>query len=426
MKSPFYIIRETSYLRKGGLRILFSPETARAKAQEIHEKIVKWRRDLHQIPETGVDTPETEAFICSQLDDMGIQYRKGIGEHGIVALIEGKNKGKVFGIRADIDGLPIKEETGLPFASTNGNMHACGHDAHAAMGLGTALILSQNEDELEGTVKIIFQPGEEGCKEGAGGARRMIDDGALEDPKVDAIVGLHTGCIWDEGIKLGEVAVRYGSTMACMDRFEITVKGKGSHGAYPHGSIDPISIGSQIVTELQTIVSRELDPLEPGVVTIGEFHAGTAFNIIPGECRLLGTVRALNQKNREFIAKRIEEIAAKVAEGMRGSIEFKYGWEGPPPLVNNDEMTSVLESVSMEVLGNEKVKQIQRPSMGGEDFAFFLEEVPGTFFFLPGCNREKGQVYPHHNSKFDIDEDMLWIGPAVFSAMAFEWLKNNS
>jgi amidohydrolase len=156
----------------------------------------------------------------------------------------------------------------------------------------------------------------------------MIEDGALEDPKVDVIVGLHTGCIWDEGINNGEVAVRYGSTLACMDRFEITVKGKGSHGAYPHGSIDPISIGSQIVTELQTIVSREMDPLEPGVVTIGEFHAGTAFNIIPGECRLLGTVRALNQKNREFIAKRIEEIAAKVAEGLRGSIEFKYGWEG--------------------------------------------------------------------------------------------------
>jgi len=405
---------------------LFSPEMARSKAQEIHEKIVKWRRDLHQIPETGVDTPETEAYICGQLDEMGIKYRKGVGEHGIVALIEGKKKGKVFGIRADIDGFPIKEETGLPFASTNGNMHACGHDAHAAMGLGTALILSQNAEELEGTVKIIFQPGEEGCKEGPGGAKRMIEDGALEDPKVDVIVGLHTGCIWDEGINNGEVAVRYGSTLACMDRFEITVKGKGSHGAYPHGSIDPISIGSQIVTELQTIVSREMDPLEPGVVTIGEFHAGTAFNIIPGECRLLGTVRALNQKNREFIAKRIEEIAAKVAEGMRGSIEFKYGWEGPPPLVNNDEITAAIEAVAKEVLGEDKVKQIQRPSMGGEDFAFFLEEVPGTFIFLPGCNRDKGQVYPHHNSKFDIDEDVLWIGPAVFSAMAFEWLKNNS
>jgi len=405
------------------LKVLFSPEQAKEQSIEIQEKLVEWRRYLHKIPETGVDTPETEAYICSQLDEMGIQYRKGVGEHGIVALIEGKKKGNVFGIRADIDGLPIKEETGLPFASTNGNMHACGHDAHAAMGLGTALILSQNADELEGTVKIIFQPGEEGCKEGPGGAKRMIDDDALEDPKVDAIVGLHTGCIWDEGTIPGELAVRYGSAMACMDRFEIVIKGKGSHGAYPHGSIDPISIGSRIVTELQTIVSREITPLEPGVVTIGEFHAGTAFNIIPGECRLMGTVRALNQKNREFIARRIEEIASRVARSMRGSIEFKYGWEGPPPLVNNDEMTASIESVAIGVLGKDKVKQIQKPSMGGEDFAFFLEQVPGTFVFLPGCNSEKGQVYPHHNSKFDIDEDVLWIGPAVFSAMAVEWLK---
>lgn len=406
--------------------MLFFPEKAKEGALKIQDMLINWRRNLHQIPETEVDTPQTEAYICSQLDELGIPYRKGVGGHGIVAVLEGKKKGPVFAIRADMDGLPIREETGLSFASTNGNMHACGHDAHAAMGLGSAYILSQNREALEGTVKFIFQPGEEGCKEGPGGAKRMIDDGALEAPSVDAIIALHTGSIWKEGIKPGEIAVRYGSAMACMDRFEITIKGKGSHGAYPHGSIDPISIGTQIVTELQTIVSREMDPLEPAVVSICEFHAGRAFNIIPGECRISGTVRALNQDNREFIARRIEEMARTVAEGMRGSIEFRYGWEGPPPVVNDTEITKLFEEVAKEVLGPEKVRQIQKPSMGGEDFAFFLEKVPGTFVFHPGCNEEKGQVYPHHNSKFDIDEDVLWIGPAVCSAMAVRWLQLNS
>lgn len=324
-----------------------------------------------------------------------------------------------------MDGLPIKEETGLPFASTNGCMHACGHDAHAAMGLATAKILLEAKNELEGSVLFIFQPGEEGCPDGPGGAKRMLDDGAFDNPAPDAMAGFHTGSIWKDFVP-GEIGYRPGGIMACMDRFEILVKGVGSHGAYPHGSVDTISIAGQIITELQTIVSREVDPLEPTVVSLGEIHAGTAFNIIPGECRISGTVRALNQATREFLARRIEEVASGVASSMRGSIEFKYGWEGPAPVVNDPVMTEELRLAAEKIVGAEKVREISRPSMGGEDIAFFLEKAPGTFFFLPGCNEAKGQTWPHHNSRFDIDEDILWIGPAVLATMAFDWLKKQA
>jgi len=394
-------------------------------AKKLHQKIIEWRRDLHRIPETGVDTPQTEAYVCAELDKMGIPYRKGLGGHGVAALLEGKNKKTVFAVRADMDGLPIREETGLPFASENGNMHACGHDAHTAMGLGTARLLSDVKNQLEGSVLFIFQPGEEGCPDGPGGAKRMLDDGAFDDPVPSAMVGLHTGCIWKDFVP-GEIGYRSGGIMACMDRFEILVKGKGSHGAYPHGSIDSISITGQLISELQTIVSREIDPLEPAVVSIGEVHAGTAFNIIPGECRITGTVRALNQETREFLARRIEEVASGVASSMRGSIEFKYGWDGPAPVMNDPAMTEELKRAAVKIVGEEKVREITRPSMGGEDIAFFLEKAPGTFFFLPGCNEGKGQTWPHHNSKFDIDEDVLWIGPAVMATMAFDWLKKQA
>ena len=400
--------------------------TFKEEAHGIREQIVAWRRDLHRIPETGVDTPQTEAYICARLDEMGIPYRKGIGGHGIAALIEGGKPGRVFAIRADCDGLPIREETGLPFASTNGCMHACGHDAHAAMGLGAAKILRERRNELNGTVKVIFQPGEEGCVSGPGGAKRMIDDGVLENPKVEAITALHTGSIWREGFVPGDVGYRYGGVMACMDRFEIVVKGKGSHGAQPQDSIDPISIASHIITELQTIVSREMRPLEPAVISICMIHAGTAFNIIPGECTITGTVRALNHDARTFLAKRIEEIASSVAQGMRGSITFTYGWEGPAPVVNDAALTDMLRDVAVAVVGKEHVKEITAPSMGGEDIAFFQERVPGTFFFLPGCNESKGQTWPHHNSKFDLDESVFWIGSAVMATTASEWLRTHA
>lgn len=396
------------------------------EAQAIQSAIVGWRRQLHQIPEVGVDTPKSEAYICGELDKMGIPYKKGIGKHGVVALIEGKKPGKVFALRADFDALPIVEDTDLEFASKNGCMHACGHDAHASMLLGAAKLIKDNIDSLEGTVKLIFQPGEEGCPDGPGGAKRMLDDGAFENPKPDAIAGLHIGTIWrQEGMNLGDVMIHYGGMMACMDRFSITVKGKGAHGAQPNNSIDPISIAAHIVTEIQTIISREIDPLEPGIISICQIHAGSAFNIIPNDCFIEGTVRALSNEMRKYLANRIGEIAKTVAEGMRGSVEFNYNWDGPAPLVNNAQVTGEFRAVAEELFGKDKVKELARPSMGGEDMSFFLEQVPGTFFFLNSYNPAKKADVAHHNPKFVLDEDVFWIGSAALAGMALTWLKTH-
>lgn len=396
------------------------------EAKDLLSTITEWRRELHRIPETGMDTPLTEAFVCARLDEMGVPYRKNVAGHGVVAVIEGEKPGPVFAIRADMDGLPIVEETGLPFSSTNGCMHACGHDAHAAMGLGAAAMLMKHRDQISGQVKLVFQPGEEGCLQGYGGAKRMLDDGAFENPRPDAMVALHTGCLWKEGFSLGDVGIHYGGIMACTDRFNVLIRGKASHGAYPQDSVDPISIAVQLVAQLQTIVSRELAPLTPAVVTIGELHAGTAFNIIPAECRITGTVRALDHETRHFIATRIEEMARGVVTSMRGEVEFRYGWEGPSPVVNNPQMTQALRNVAEDMLGSDHVKEISKPSMVGEDVAFFLEQAPGTMFFLPAYDSAKGEPYPHHNSRFDIDESVLWIGPALFAGLAMDWLDENA
>jgi amidohydrolase len=394
------------------------------RALEIAGDITAWRRELHRIPETGIHTPNTQAFICAELDKMGIPYRKDVGGDGctgVVALIEGKQpgSGKVFAVRADCDGLPIVEETGLPFSSTNENMHACGHDAHSAIALGTAKIIKENADKLEGRVKILFQPGEEGNPVGPGGAKRMLDDGALENPRPDVIAGLHVGKL-GSSLALGAFGFRRESLMACMDRFEIVVKGVGSHGSAPQNSVDPIMIAAQIISAIQTIVSREFSPLVPVVISFGSIHAGSAFNIIPSECKLSGTIRALKNDIRKTLAQRIGEIAKSVAEGMRGSVEYDFNWDGPAPVVNNPGVAADFEKVA-ETLFPGEVVEMEEPNMGGEDMAFFLDTVPGVFFFFNTCDAEKHKYY-HHNSKFDIDDTILWKGSAVMSAMAFQWL----
>lgn len=394
------------------------------QAKALQSKIEGWRRDLHKIPETGICNPQTQDYICGELDKMGIPYRRDVGKTectGVVALIEGKKGGKVFGVRADCDGLPIKEETGLPYSSTNENMHACGHDAHTAIALGVAKLVKDNADKLEGSVKIIFQPGEEGNKEGPGGAKRMVDDGALENPKVDTIVGLHVGMLGQGDV--GTFCFRRDSLMACMDRFDITVKGVGSHGSAPQNSVDPIMISAQIITALQTIISREVPPLTPAVISFGSIHAGNAFNIIPSDCQLSGTIRALKNDVRKFLSERIGEVAKSVAEGMRGSVEYNFSWDGPAPVVNNPDVTEEFRVVAESLFPGDLI-EMPEPVMGGEDVAFFLEEVPGTFFFMNTCDPEKHKFY-HHNSKFDIDDSVLWRGTAVIGSMAFQWLADH-
>ncbi len=403
-------------------------EKIKKEAKALQNQIVEWRRALHQIPETCVNTPQSEAYLCGELDKLGIPYKKGLGKHGIVALVEGKKSAskKVFGLRADFDGLPIQEETGLPFASTNGNMHACGHDTHAAMLLGAAKILKDNADLLSGTVKLFFQPGEEGCPDGPGGAKQMIDDGALNNPRPDAMSALHiANMALGPDVKSGAIFTRHGSIMACMDRFSITVKGKGAHGAQPNNSVDPISVAAQIISTVQTLISREIDPLEPGIVSICQVHAGSAFNIIPNECFIQGTVRALNRETREMLARRIGEIAKATAEGMRASVEYDFNWDGPVPLVNNDAMTDSFQATIAEMFGSDMIHELPRPIMGGEDFAFFAEQIPATFAFLNARNESTGKTVAAHNPKFDIDEDVFWIGSAALAGVSMNWLEKN-
>lgn len=385
----------------------------RKEAEDILGRIIEWRRHVHQNPELGLETAETERYIIDELHSMGIEdVRGGIGGHGVRAVVTGTHPGRVIAFRGDCDGLPVKEETGLPFASTNGCMQACGHDAHTAMLLGTAYLINKHREEMKGKAVFIFQPGEEPVL----GAKAMIDDGVLEDPDVEEILGLHTGVLW-KGFKAGEIGVRHGSMLASLDKFVITLRGKGGHGATPHMTVDPISMAGQLIVKLQTIISREKDPLDGAVLTIGKICGGTAYNVIPDECTMEGTVRTLDPETRTFLEKRIREIADHTAKSMRGEAEIAYV-PGPPPLINTDEIVDKIENISVAVMDRDKVREIRQPSLGSEDFAYYLERIPGAFIFHAGCNPDKGQVYPNHNSRFDIDEQTLWIGPALFAEYA--------
>lgn len=388
------------------------------EAGKISAEITSWRRRLHAMPEIGLETPKTAAFIAGELRKMELEeIRENVGGWGVSAVVRGTLPGKTLGIRADCDGLPIREETGLSFASLNGFMHACGHDAHVAMALGAARLIRAHRADLAGAVKFIFQPGEETVQ----GAKAMIDGGVLENPHVDAIIGLHTGCLWKE-IGPGEVGVRFGPLMAAVDRFVVTFKGRGGHGATPHLTVDPVIMTAAAVLELQTILSRELNPLDPAVLTIGRIDGGRAFNIIAESCSIEGTVRTLSPSTRAFVEERIRSICSRAADGMRGEASVDY-FQGPPALINNRDFTRKFQDFASKNTGPVGVKEIGEPTMGGEDVAYFLEKVPGTFFVHGSCNPAKGQVFPHHNPKFDIDEDTLPLGSALFAGFALDWQK---
>ncbi|WP_312907414.1 M20 metallopeptidase family protein [Tissierella praeacuta] len=386
-------------------------------AKRVEESIINWRRDLHQIPEIGLNLEQTSQYVIKQLEEMGIEYRKNIGVSGIVGLIKGDKPGRTIALRADMDALPIKEETGLPFASKNGNMHACGHDAHTAILLGAAKVLNENKDKIKGNVKLIFQPAEEG----PGGAKPMIEDGALKEPKVDAIMGLHVGNL-TENSKEGSIMVSYNNMMACLDRFKLKLIGKGCHGAYPETGVDPIAMAGYFISNVQSIISRELSPTDPAVVTIGKVNGGFAYNIIPDSVELEGTVRAVDQKVRESIAKRIEDFAKGISETMRGTYEYEYVF-GYPPLVNDKEFTKDFIESAKKIIPEEDIVEMKKPAMGGEDMAYFLNEAPGTFFFMSTPRAVNGEYYPHHNSKFDINEEVLWKGAALLIKGVMDYLE---
>jgi len=390
------------------------------RAQGLADEMSRLRREIHKHPELAFEEVRTAALVAETLREIGgIEIRTQVGKTGVVGDL-GFGDGPTIAIRADMDALPLHEATGLDHASTTaGKMHACGHDAHTAMLLGAAKMLNDNQHLLKGNVKLIFQAAEEG----PGGAKPMLEQGAFENPKVDAVLGLHTGAVGGN-IKNGQVGVCFGKMMAAMDRFVVKVRGKGCHGAYPEKGVDPIVMAAQMIASLQTLVSREVQATEPAVITVGKIHGGTAFNIIPDVVEFEGTVRSTDYQVREWLAKRIGELSQSIARGMRGQVEYEFFY-GYPPLVNDPDFTREFLQSAKKVVEEENIVEVKIPVMGGEDMAYFLEQVPGTYFFLGSIIEQNGVHYPHHNSRFILDESVFATGTALLAQGAMDWLENN-
>lgn len=391
-------------------------------SKKIEPQVAAWRRELHQIPELSHDLPKTVAFVIRELEKLNVDIiRSGVGilpdgtkSCGIVAEIKGKKPGKTLAIRADMDALPVKEELDLPFASKNGYMHACGHDAHTAMLLGVVKLISERRGSLAGTVRFIFQPAEETIN----GATAMVKDGAMSG--VDAVIGVHTGStLWMDKNEPGMLGIRVGGLMASTDKFIAKFNGVGGHGAMPDTAIDPVVMSCHAVCQLQTLISREISPLAPAVITIGMINGGTAFNIIPRECHLEGTLRTVSPEVRKFLSERIISTIKEVAHSMRGSAEVEI-IPGCDAVVNNKELVEKMAKIAKETIGENLVKEIVLPTMGGEDFSAFMAEAPGAFFFHCGEFGDERDM-PHHNSKFQLNEDTFWSAVASVTAFAMEW-----
>ncbi|MGD2181183.1 M20 metallopeptidase family protein [Lusitaniella coriacea] len=372
----------------------------------LQEQLVQWRRHLHQRPELGFKEKLTAEFIQSKLREWGIDHQIEIAKTGIVGTIEGKQPGKVLAIRADMDALPIQEANDVSYRSQHdGIMHACGHDGHTAIALGTAYYLSQHRNTFNGTVKIIFQPAEEG----PGGAKPMIEAGVLKNPDVDAIIGLH---LWNN-LSLGQIGVRTGALMAAVELFRCTIFGKGGHGAMPHQTTDSVLLGAQVVNALQTIVARNVSPIDSAVVTVGEFHAGTAHNVIADTAWMSGTARYFNPELETYIGKRVEQIIAGICQSHGATYELDY-WQLYPPVINDAQIAELVRSVATEVVETPLGVVPECQTMGGEDMSFFLQEVPGCYFFVGSANPAKDLAYPHHHPRFNFDETALGMGVELF------------
>lgn len=374
----------------------------RPEIQSRQSCLVNTRRQIHQYPELGFQENKTRDLISSKLTAWGIEHQI-VAKTGIVARIRGYRPGKVLALRVDMDALPIQEENDVPYCSSHsGIMHACGHDGHSSIGVEVAYYFSQHRN-FAGEVILIFQPAEEGL----GGAKAMIATGILQG--VDAIIGLH---LWNN-LPLGTVGIRSGALMAASEGFDCKIIGKGGHGGMPHQTIDAIVVGSQIVNALQTIVARNIDPLDPCVVTVSKFNAGTKRNIIAGTAELSGTVRYFNTKLGEYLTQRIEQIIAGVCQLHGASYEFNYQ-RISPPIINHPKMADLVRSVAEAVVEVPENIVINCQTMAGEDFAFYLQQVPGCFFFLGSAKAEKGLTYPHHHPRFDFDETALAFGVEIF------------
>jgi amidohydrolase len=399
------------------------------------------RRMIHMRPELLCEEHQTSELVQKHLTELGVSFRKGVGGDGrplymseevikragiktfpttggtgVLGEIKGtrgKGEGKVVLLRADMDALPIEEANDVPYKSQNpGKMHACGHDCHTTILMGVAEVLSGMTDTFDGTVKLMFQPGEEG----AGGAVAMINDGILENPSVDAAFALHV----NSELTPGNVSLGAGPHAAAADFFEIHVTGKGGHAAFPHTTVDTTLVAAQIMIALNTLVSREVDPLETAVVTVGSLHAGTVGNVIPHTATLTGTVRTYSPEVRDHIEQRMSQIASSVAEAYRATAETVY-LRGYPPMINDPEMTAFAQSVAEELLGEDHV-HYGKPIMAGEDLSFVLEKVPGCMISLGTGNPDKGFIFPPHHPRFDADEDALAVGVRLLAGIALRYL----
>ena len=374
------------------------------------DEVVAIRRDLHAHPELGFEEVRTAAIVAARLRELGYEVHEGIGKTGVAGVLHGAGPGKTIMLRADMDALPLPEETAHPYASrTPGTMHACGHDGHVAMLLGAARAIAERRADLRGTLVLCFQPAEEG----KGGAKAMVDEGFLERFGIERAYGLH---LFSQ-LATGRLGFRAGPFYASSDSLEIRIDGNGGHGAAPHLSIDPILVAAEFVASVQKVVSRQIDPMEPAVVTIGAIHGGTTHNVIPSSVSLMGTVRAFDAEVRRRMAERIERVLRGVCDAAGATYAFDYQWRYP--VTSNDEaQTHYVRALADRVFGPERT-QTSEKHMGAEDFSFFAERVPACYFVL-GSNGGPSTAFPHHHGKFDIDEAALATGVSIFTELALD------
>ncbi|QED37543.1 amidohydrolase [Antarcticibacterium arcticum] len=402
------------------------PAISRA-SENVEKQVIEWRRDFHQNPELSNREFETAKKVAAHLESLGMEVHTGVAKTGVVGILKGNKPGKVVALRADIDALPVTERNDLPFKSTvrteflgteTGVMHACGHDTHTAILMGVAEVLSKNKDKINGTVKFIFQPAEEGPPPGEeGGASVMIKEGVLENPKVDAIFGLHI----NSGTPVGTLRYKPEGTMAAVERFVINVAGKGTHGSAPWTGVDPILISAKIIDGLQTIISRESKLVDgAAVITVGKITSGVRFNIIPETAEMIGTVRTLDPVMKELILKRMNEMVPAIAKAFGGNATIEF--QNNTAITYNDpELTSQMLPTLEKVAGKDKV-ELQKATTGGEDFSFFQEKIPGFYFFLGGQPLGTKDAAPHHTPDFFIDESGMLLGVKVMSQLALDYL----
>ncbi|MDJ1178964.1 M20 family metallopeptidase [Roseofilum sp. BLCC_M91] len=381
-------------------------ESVRLEIRALQPELVKWRRQIHQYPELGFEEHLTSALVSKLLTQWKIDHQTAIAGTGIVATITGQTPGPVLAIRADMDALPIDELNQVPYRSHHqGKMHACGHDGHTAIALGTARYLAQHRQNFSGTIKIIFQPAEEG----PGGAKPMIEAGVLKNPDVDALIGLH---LWNS-LPMGKVAVRSGPFMAAVESFKLLIMGKGGHGAMPDQTIDSVIVSAQIVNGLQTIVSRNINPLQSAVVTVGELHAGTRHNVIADTAKLSGTVRYYDPQLQGYLQERIDQTIAGICKIHGATYDLNY-WRQYPAVINDRRIANFVYSVAQEVVETSDRLLPDYQTLAAEDVSFFLQAVPGCYFFLGSANPDRDLAYPHHHPRFNFDEIVLQMGVELF------------